>query len=38
MKPGQIIKTFTAKSGKEVVLRYPTMDDVDILLVFINTL
>ena len=38
MNTGQIIKTFTSKSEKNVVLRYPTMEDLEQLLEFINEL
>ncbi|MCR4263111.1 MAG: GNAT family N-acetyltransferase [Candidatus Roizmanbacteria bacterium] len=38
MKPGEIIKTFTSKSGEEVILRYPKKEDLDELLFYINEL
>lgn len=38
IKPGTIIKTFTTKSGKEIVLRTPTSEDLDALLAYINEL
>lgn len=37
-KPGKIIREFKARSGQEVILRYPKMGDVDTLLKFINKL
>lgn len=37
-QPGKIIKTVTTKSGKNAVLRYPSMDDVDQFLDYINTI
>ena len=36
MEPGQRIKTITSKSGKEIILRHPIMDDVDGMLAYIN--
>ena len=38
MEPGKIIKSFISKSGKEILLRYPSIDDVGILLKYINTI
>jgi RimJ/RimL family protein N-acetyltransferase len=38
MKPGQIVKTFKSKSGKEIVLRFPRKDDLEDLLEYINEL
>lgn len=38
MKPGTIIKTFFASDGREVVLRTPTWNDLDDLMVLINSL
>jgi RimJ/RimL family protein N-acetyltransferase len=38
MKPGTIIRTFTAKDGRRVVLRTPTWNDLDDLLSVINSL
>jgi len=38
LKPGQILKRFKAKDGREVVLRTPQWRDLDALLDFINSL
>jgi hypothetical protein len=38
MKTGQIIHTFTAKDGREVILRTPKWEDIDDLLELINSL
>ena len=38
MKAGRIIRTFSAKDGREVVLRTPTWNDLDDLLGLINSL
>lgn len=38
MKPGTIIRTFPAKDGRLVVLRTPTLNDLDDLLSVINSL
>jgi RimJ/RimL family protein N-acetyltransferase len=38
MQTGQIIHTFTAKDGQEVILRTPKWEDIDDLLVLINSL
>ena len=38
MKAGRIIRTFSAKDGREVVLRTPTWNDLDDLLALINSL
>lgn len=38
MQPNKIIKTFTSKKGTNVVFRYLREDDLDRMLVFINTL
>lgn len=38
MKLGQTIKTFISTSGKEIILRYPALYDVQILLDYINEL
>lgn len=38
MKPGQILRRFTARDGREVVLRAPQWRDLDDLLDFINSL
>jgi len=38
MKPGTIIRTFTAQDGRRVVLRTPTWNDLDDLLSVINSL
>jgi RimJ/RimL family protein N-acetyltransferase len=38
MRPGRIIRTFSAKDGREVILRTPTWNDLDDLLALINSL
>ena len=38
MKAGKILHRFTAKNGKEVILRHPKWEDLDDLLEFINSL
>ena len=38
MKTGQIFHTFTAKDGREVILRTPKWEDIDDLLALINSL
>ena len=38
MKAGQVFRRFTAKDGKEVILRAPRWEDLDDLLDFINSL
>lgn len=38
MKAGRIIRTFSAKDGREVVLRTPTWNDLDDLMAMINSL
>ncbi len=38
MKSGNIIKQFTAKDGREVILRTPKWEDLDDLTEFINSL
>lgn len=38
LKTGIIVKTFTAKDGRAVVLRTPRWEDLDDLLEFINSL
>jgi RimJ/RimL family protein N-acetyltransferase len=38
MKPGTILRTFAARDGRRVVLRTPTLNDLDDLLSVINSL
>jgi RimJ/RimL family protein N-acetyltransferase len=38
MQTGQIIHTFTAKDGRDVILRTPKWEDIDDLLLLINSL
>jgi hypothetical protein len=38
MKPGKIIRTFSAKDGRGIVLRTPTWSDLDDLMEIINSL
>jgi RimJ/RimL family protein N-acetyltransferase len=38
MKAGRIIRNFSAKDGREVVLRTPTWNDIDDLMALINSL
>jgi hypothetical protein len=38
MRPGRIIRTLSAKDGREVILRTPTWNDLDDLLALINSL
>ena len=38
MKPGAILRTFAARDGRRVVLRTPTLNDLDDLLSVINSL
>jgi hypothetical protein len=38
MKPGKIIRTFSAKNGREIALRTPTWSDLDDLMEIINSL
>jgi len=38
MKPGRIIRTFSARDGRNVVLRTPRWEDLDDLLELINSL
>ncbi|MFB0523056.1 MAG: N-acetyltransferase family protein [Candidatus Bathyarchaeia archaeon] len=38
MKPGEILRRFTAKDGREVILRAPRWEDVDDLMELINSL
>jgi hypothetical protein len=38
MKAGRIIHRFTAKDGREVILRTPRWEDLDELLGYINSL
>ena len=38
MKPGEILKCFTAKDRREVILRTPRWEDLDNLLDYINSL
>ena len=38
MKPGKVIRTFSAKDGREIVLRTPTWNDIDDLMAMINSL
>ena len=38
MEPGQILHRFTAKGGRDVILRTPKWEDIDDLLELINTL
>jgi RimJ/RimL family protein N-acetyltransferase len=38
LKPGTIMNRFTARDGREVILRAPKWDDLDDLLQFINSL
>ena len=38
MKTGQIFQTFTAKDGRDVILRTPKWEDIDDLLALINSL
>lgn len=38
MKPGKIIYQGKSKSGREIIFRYPTKDDLELLVDYINTL
>jgi hypothetical protein len=38
MKAGEIVKTFNARDGRRVVLRFPMWEDLDDLLELINSL
>jgi putative acetyltransferase len=38
MKPGKVIRTFSAKDGREIVLRTPMWSDLDDLMAMINSL
>jgi RimJ/RimL family protein N-acetyltransferase len=38
MKPGKVIRTFSAKDGREIILRTPTWNDLDDLMTMINSL
>ena len=38
MKTGEILKSFTAKNGRNVILRTPKWEDLDDLMEFINSL
>lgn len=37
-QPGKIVKTFTSKSGKKIVIRYPQWEDLNQLTEYINKL
>lgn len=37
-QPGKIVKTFTSKSGKKIVIRYPQWKDLNQLTEYINKL
>lgn len=36
--PGTLLKTFKSKSGKEITLRFPKWEDLDLMLAYINAL
>jgi ribosomal protein S18 acetylase RimI-like enzyme len=38
MKPGKVIRTFSSKDGREILLRTPTWSDLDDLMAMINSL
>jgi len=38
MKSGKIVRRFTAKDGREVILRTPKAEDLDELVEYINSL
>lgn len=37
MKPGQIVYQGKSKSGRDIIIRYPTKDDLGSLWEYINT-
>ena len=38
MQTGQLIHSFTAKDGQDVILRKPKWEDIDDLLILVNSL